>query len=144
MTLVELLVVLAIIGLIVGMSVPALTKYGKHVRLKTSMRQAIGLISLARSLAISAHADHALIVDPEHRELRIMNMVSGDTLEHVVRLPSSVKVEVEVGGESSPQTQIVFLPTGGLQGRTTSLLLEDEDTQHRITITGTTGAVSVN
>ena len=143
MTLVELLVVLGIIGLIVGMSVPALTSYTKQLRLKTTTRQIIGMISLARSLAISSHEAHALVIDPERQEIRLINLVSGVPLEHVVRLPTSVTLEVRMGGAPSPETRLVFRPTGSLIGRTTSLVLADQHKQQTITVSGATGAVFV-
>ena len=143
MTLVELLVVLGIIGLILGMSVPALSTYTKQVRLKTAIRQVVGVVSLARSLAISSHEEHALVVDAEHQEIRIVNLVSGEPLEHVVRLPSSVSVAVQVGGQEAPEPKVVFRPTGSLAGRTTSIILTDHQRQHTITVSGVTGAVSV-
>jgi Tfp pilus assembly protein FimT len=143
MTLVELLVVLGVIGLIVGMSVPAMIGYAQQFRLKAATRQVVGLVSLARSLAISSHEDHSVVVDPERREIRVINMASGEALEQVVRLPSSVSLDVQVGGTSSPETQVVFRPTGALTGRTVSLVLADRDKVHTITVTGTTGAISV-
>ena len=143
MTLVELLVVLGIIGLIVGMSVPALTSYTKQVRLRTTTRQIIGMISLARSLAISSHEAHALVVDHERQEIRLVNMVSGESLEQVVRLPASVSLEVRMGGGPSPETRLVFRPTGSLIGRTTTFVLADQHKQQSITVSGATGAVAV-
>ena len=143
MTLVELLVVLGIIGLILGMGVPALTSYTKQIRLKTATRQIVGLISLARSVAISSHEAHALIVDPEHEEIRVFNVASGESLEQVVRLPSSVTVELQVAGQPAAETQLVFRPSGSLMGRTTSLVLTDQHKRYTITVTGTTGAVFV-
>ena len=143
MTLVELLVVLGIIGLIVGISVPALTSYAKQVRLKTTTRQIVGLISFARSLAISSHEDHAVVVDPERQEIRLINLVSGAPLEPMVRVPTSVTLEVQVGGQPSQETRLVFRPSGSLAGRTTSLILADQHKHQTITVTGATGAVSV-
>ena len=143
MTLVELLVVLGIIGLILGISMPALSGYAKQVRLKTATRQVVGLVSLARSLAISSHQDHAVVVDPERKEVSVVNTVSGETLEQVVRLPSSVTLEVQVGGAASSERQLVFRPTGSLVGRTVTLVLADRDKQQAVTVTGTTGFVSV-
>ena len=74
MTLVELLVVLGIIGLIVGMGLPSFTHYAQHLRLNAAVRQVVGLVSLARSAAISSHEEHAVTVDAEHRELRIVKV----------------------------------------------------------------------
>ena len=143
MTLVELLVVLGIIGLIVGMSVPALIGYAKHTRLKTATRQIIGLLALARSTAISSHEEHAVVIDRQRGELSVVNLTSGEALERVIRLPKAVTLEVEVGGESSQETQLVFQPTGGLSGRTVSLVVADQDRRDTITVTSVTGAVSL-
>ncbi|OGX28805.1 MAG: hypothetical protein A3B78_00560 [Omnitrophica WOR_2 bacterium RIFCSPHIGHO2_02_FULL_67_20] len=142
-TLVELLVVLAIIGLILGMSVPALTHYATQLRLQAATRQVVGLVSLARSLAIGSRQNHAVVVDPERGEVSVVNLVSGERLEQVARLPSGVTVDVQVGGESAPETRVIFRPTGSLEGRTTALVLANKEKSQTVTITGATGAVSV-
>ena len=143
MTLVELLVVLGIIGLVVGISVPALTGFTKQVRLKTAIRQVAGLVSLARSTAISSHEDQAVVINPERREISVVGVTSGDALEQAVRLPSSVTVQVMVGGQPATHTQFVFRSSGSLNGRSVTLVLADHERQHTITINGTTGSVSV-
>ena len=143
MTLVELLVVLGIIGLIVSMSVPGLAGYARRVRTKATLRQVVGLVSLARNLAVSSHEAHAVVVDPERREVRVVNMTTGESLEQMVRLPSSATVSVLVGGEGSTQTQFVFRPSGSLEGRTVSVVLADQEHRYTVTVSGATGAVSV-
>ena len=143
MTLVELLVVLGIIGLILGISMPALSRQTKEMRLKATTRQVVGLVSLARSLAISSHEEHAVVVDPERKEVGVVNTVSGEKLDQVVRLPPSVTLELQIGGEVSSERQLVFRPTGSLVGRSVTLILADRDKQETVTVTGTTGFVSV-
>lgn len=143
MTLVELLVVLGIIALVLGISVPGLTGYAKSLRLKTATRQVVGLLSLARSSAISARADHAVAFDAERQELTMTNVTSGEVSERVVKLPTSVTLEFQVGGEASAEPKVTFRSTGSLTGRTTSLVLSDEHRQHTVTVTGATGAVTV-
>ncbi len=143
MSLVEIMVVLGIIGLVVAMSLPALTRYATQVRLQTTTREIVGLISLARSLAISAHEDHAVVVDEDRRQIYILKRSSGEALEHVVHLPSSMTVEVQVGGAPAPEAQLVFRPSGSLTGRTTSFLVTARNHHHTITVTGATGAVSI-
>ena len=144
MTLVELLVVLGIIGLILGISVPGMTTYANQVRLKAATREVVGLLSLARSLAISSHQDHAVLIDPERREITVENTVSGEALERVVRLPISMSIEVQVAGEPAQETRVVFRPTGSLAGRTTSIILADRHVSHAVTISSITGAVRVD
>ena len=142
-TLIEILVVLGIIGIIVGMSLPAYTGFARQVRLKTVTRQIVGLILLARSLAIGSHEDHAVVIDLERREVTVVNLGSGHPLDQVVRLPSSLTLDLQVGGEPAEETQFVFHPTGSLAGRSISLVLADQQKRHTIVVTGTTGAVTV-
>ena len=143
MTLIELLVVIGIIGMILATGVPALTGYAKQVRLKTTTRQVVGLVSLARSTAISTRTEHTVIVDADAREVRVVNRTSGEALEQIVRLPSSISVEMEVGGQTIEQMEFSFRPSGALTGRSVSLVLADSQKQQTVVVTGTTGAVSV-
>ena len=143
-TLVELLVVLGIVALVVGISVPALTQFMGRMRLKTAVRQTVGLVSLARSLAISSHADHALVFDPQAMELRVEKVSSGESLEHVVRFPLSVTVDLQIGGQPASDNKVIFRATGALTGRSAVLTFADKERQNTITISGTTGAISVD
>jgi Tfp pilus assembly protein FimT len=144
MTLIELLVILGVIGLILGISVPGLAGYAKRMRLSAVARQAVGLVSLARSLAVSSHADHAVVLDEERAELRVVNAVTGQAHERSVRLPASVTAQVRVGGEAAEEPEVVFRPTGSLSGgRSVSLVLADRDRRHTVTVNGITGSVSL-
>jgi len=143
-TLIELLVVLGVIAIIVGLSVPALAGYAKQLRLKAITRQVVGLVSLARSLAITAHEDHAVVVDREEGELSVVTLSSGEAQEQRVRLPQSTSVEVLMGGEPAAEARVVFKPAGSLATRTMSLVLADRGRSHTITITGATGAITVD
>ena len=144
MTLVEILVVLGIIGLILGMSIPRLTAYANTTRLKAATREVVGLVGLARSVAISAHEDHAVLVDAERRELSVENVASGKALERVVRLPDSMTVDIQVGGAPAPESRLVFRPTGSLAGRTATIILADRQGRTTITVSGITGAVTAD
>ena len=143
MTLVELLVVLGVIGIILAISVPGLAGYAKQLRLKTATRQTIGLLSLARSLAISSRTNHTVVVDEERGAIQVINEATDETLEQMVRLPSSVSVALESGGEPSPTLSLTFRATGALAGRTVVFILADRDRRQTILVTGATGAVSV-
>jgi hypothetical protein len=125
------------------MSMPALTHYAGQLRLEAATRQVVGLVSLARSMAISSRQNHAVVVDQERGEVSVVNLASGERFEHMARLPKDVTVDVQVGGESAPESRVVFRPTGSLDGRTTTLVLAGKEQSQSVTITGTTGAVSV-
>ena len=142
-TLVELLVVIGLIGLILATSMPALTHQADNMRLQATTREVVGLVSLARSLAISAHDAHAVVVDPAQRQLTIVNQVSGEVLEHVVRYPSSLTVELQVGGQPAQGTPLAFQPSGALAGQSVTLVLAGREKRRTITVTGVTGAILV-
>ena len=142
-TLVELLVVLAIIGMIIGISVPGLTGYAKQVRLKTAARQVVGLLSLARSVAIGSHEDQTVVIDQARHEIRLLDAGSGETSEHFVRLPSNLAMSVRVGEEESQDAQLVFRSAGSLSGHSRSIVLADNNKSFTISITAATGAISI-
>lgn len=143
MTLVELLVVLAVIGLVIGIGVPALLNYGQQVRLKTTARQLMGLILFARQRAIASRAEHAVVVDLEARKVTVVDLGSGEVQEQRLDLPSSISIDVQVGGESMQEPQLVFRPTGSMKGRTTTVVLANTERQHTITALAATGAVFI-
>ncbi|MBI1992674.1 MAG: GspH/FimT family pseudopilin [Candidatus Omnitrophica bacterium] len=140
---VELLVVMAIIGMVVAISAPSLARFTTRLRLNAATRQVTSLLSLARSVAISSHEEHAVILDAARRELRVVGVTSGTALDPVVRLPASVTVQMMMGGQPASETQFVFRPTGSLTGRSVSLVLADRERQSTVTVSGTTGTVSV-
>jgi hypothetical protein len=73
--------------------------------------------------------------------MTVVNTVSGEALDRVVRFPPSMDVELEVGGEAASEDRLVFRPTGSLAGRTTSVVITDGDRRHAILVTGSTGSV---
>jgi hypothetical protein len=60
-----------------------------------------------------------------------------------MHLPKEVTVEVQAGGEAAAEAQVEFRPTGALEGRTLTLLIAHGDRSFTVTVTGTTGSVSV-
>jgi len=144
MTLMELIVVLAIIGLVVGVSVPSLVGYGENVRLNALVRQVVGLVSLARHAAMSAHTEHIVSIAPDQRQLTVLDADSGEALESRVSWPVSVSLAVEISGQPSEATQLAFRPSGALvTGRTTSLVLSTAKKRRTVTVMGATGAITV-
>lgn len=142
-TLIELLVVMSVIGLLAGLGVPAMSSYSRSIKLKATTRKVVRLLSYARSMALSAHEVHSVQIDSDSHEMYVMNLASGDTLEKKIRLPSSVNIDVSIGGNPVQELQINFRPTGSLTGRTTTIALSNQSKTYEIVVTGATGAVIV-
>ncbi|MBI4597513.1 MAG: GspH/FimT family pseudopilin [Candidatus Omnitrophica bacterium] len=143
MTLVEILVVLAIIGMLFGMGLPAMMQFANRLRFQATTRQMVGLISLARSTAISQHEDHAVVFDDTQRIVRVVRAASNEPLERVIRLPSTITIELSVGGEPSEDDRLTFTSSGSLAGRSVVLTLTDQKKTQTITVTSATGAITV-
>jgi prepilin-type N-terminal cleavage/methylation domain-containing protein len=144
-TLVELLVVIGIIGIIVASSVPALTGYSRQLRLKAATREVLGLLSLARSLAISSRKTKTVLVEADTHELVIEETLS-EAEPRRVRLSSSVDIAVQAAdqsGQSGGSSRIVFQPTGALAGRSVSLVLSNGTRSQTLTVTAATGSISI-
>ena len=139
-TLIELLVVMAIVGLLVATSVPALTGYAKQVRLKTAAREAIGLLSLARSLAISSRSVRRVLLDEDRHELVIEETLEQDEPRRV-RLPEAV--DVSLGGGAAGTGRVVFQPSGALSTPSATVSLVSGTKRQTITVSSATGAISL-
>ena len=137
----EILVVMVIIGILLGISTPAFVNYMKQARLKSVTRELVGLVSLARNTAISSHEEVAVVIGAD--DIRIVNQETGEALDQRLHIPSAVEIEVEVGGEPAAEPQLVFKPTGSLAGRSTSLIVRHHDRSQTITVSGVTGAVTL-
>ena len=140
-----MIVVMAVIGLLVSMSLPSLTGYAQQARLKAATRETMGLLSLARSMAISSRASRKVIVDPAAGQLSI-EASSDQDRPHMVKLGPGIVATVEVQGQvggAQGISEIVFQPTGALAGRSVTLRLSNGKRTQAITVTATTGSILV-
>jgi len=144
-TLVELLVVLGIIGLVAAMSVPAFNRFVMQTRLKTATREIVGLLSLARSLAIGSRSARTVVVDLERGEAFIEeSMQQGDA--RMVRFSSSVTISGEAPGQEGQPTDSVrftFKPSGALTGASTALILSSGSRTQTVSVSAATGAIHI-
>jgi general secretion pathway protein H len=69
-TLVEMLVVLAIVGFIAAVALPALTTPSDGVRLRAVASEVLSALRLTRAGAITRHAEMALVLDLEAHTLQ--------------------------------------------------------------------------
>ena len=101
-TLVELIVVLAVISIVVGLTMPRIRSSLSGDTLHTSVRRLVGVIKETREEAIRAHQSRYIQVDPVANRLWI-HSESGDRQEEgagqgrTIRLPEDVRI-VDVWG----------------------------------------------
>ena len=69
-TLLELLVVLAILVLVAAVALPRLTGPSDGVRLQSAVRDLLGALRLTRAAAITGNVEMALVIDVEQRTLQ--------------------------------------------------------------------------
>ena len=144
-TIMELVVVIAIIGVVVMLGAPALSRYANEMRLKTATREVVGLLSLARTMAISSHASRTVVVDPDQGQLIIEETVESEPSGRL-QLPQSIEIVVEThDGSSMPEGdwRLAFQPSGALSGRSVSVVLSSPTRSQTVSVTAATGFISV-
>ena len=140
-----MIVVMAVIGLLVSVSLPSLTGYARQARLKAAARETIGLLSLARSMAISAREPRTVLIDPGEGQISIEASANEDQT-HLVKLGPGIEVTVEIqgqGGQAEGAAELTFQPSGALAGRSVTVTLSNGDHSQTITVTATTGSILV-
>lgn len=144
-TMIELLVVLAIIALIVGMGTPAFLRFNAGLRLKASARQVVQMLQIARSQAITHRITCSVVVDLAQRRVSVVDE-AGQELQSPLVLPEAIKFakpgESDGSGVGFEHGKATFLRTGGLKGQTTTMWLSDtQGGSQQITVYASTGRV---
>lgn len=149
-TLVEMLVVLAIIGMIMAISVPFTSGFGKGLRIKTTTRAVGGIINVAKSNAVTFRKNYSVVFDVKKNQYWIEDD-TGRLYEKKYSLPASVlfKVKGEDEAEADPVTfendRITFNASGSAGGVSGSVTLTDKQGDSRtISVAGATGKITIN
>ncbi len=109
-TLVELLVAIAIIGLVLAVSVPFSARFYESMQYRQAVKGLVTTLSFARQSAITSGVVADVMINPETREI-----VCGD---RNTQLPDKLKVAVSTAGELNREQAgvIRFYPEGGSSG----------------------------
>ncbi|MCK4437054.1 GspH/FimT family pseudopilin [bacterium] len=148
-TLLELLVVLAIMAMLTGMSVPAISGYIKGARLKGGAREIASALRLARTMAITKRDIYSVDFDIANRQFWIE--WSGNVVGETYTLPDTIDIR-RPGAIYNEDDYITFVnnqadfkATGGLSGTSGSVWVADKnDNYKRIGVSNTTGRVIVD
>jgi general secretion pathway protein H len=145
-TLVEMLVVLAIIGMLMGISVPFTSRFGRGLRIKTSARAVLSVLRAAKSSAVTHRQKYFVFFDVKNNEYWIQDS-NGNIFEKKYRLPSSVEFRVKDDEESDPvtfeQDKAVFLPGGSVGEGGTVTITDKQGDSKIISILGSTGRIVI-
>ncbi|MFE8032189.1 GspH/FimT family pseudopilin [Thiohalocapsa marina] len=109
-TLVELLVVLAIAGLLLAVTPPLITAALPGVELKAAARRTAGGLRLAREAAIASGRDAAWVIDIEDNRYRIIS--GGSTENHAGDQFSDQLRDQAAARPGPPETRGGRLPSG--------------------------------
>lgn len=77
-TLIELMVVITVIGILLGITIPSVTRWLPAQRLSSGLSQLIGEFRLARQKAIAEGNDFVVITDPGDPTYRILDNDDSD------------------------------------------------------------------
>jgi len=137
-TLVELLVVLAIGGLLLAVTPPLITATLPAVELKAAARRTAGSLRLAREIAIAEGRDAAWVLDIEHHRYGIEGDHRGGSL------PGGLELEL-VAAEEEMQSENVgsirFYPDGSSSGG--RVILKRGDAGYQVGVNWLTGRILV-
>jgi len=132
-TLVEMLVVLAIMALVAAIAAPGLVSHYRTKSLETMANKITMRLRLSRTSAIATARPRQIVVDLGSRLIRFGERDS-------LALPDDVKVTVITGQETvvaDRQTVLTFLPDGSASGM--DIALEQKGRTARIAVNWLTG-----
>jgi general secretion pathway protein H len=109
-SLVELVVVIAIVGLLLAASVPASVRFYESIQYKQAIRDVITMLASARLKAVNSGAAQDVIINPQTRVVRLNS--------NVQQLPVNFRIEVSSAAEVNRKAEgvIRFYPDGGSSG----------------------------
>ncbi len=136
-TLMELMVVVAIIGIVAAMGVPNFLALNSHTQARCATEEIASELRLARQLAIT-YRDRVRVVFDFDQQALVAQFVNGATTHHVYRYgDKGIVIE-----EPSAGPEILFRPSGRSATATTIQLRNKEGQIQKLTV-GITGRVSI-
>jgi prepilin-type N-terminal cleavage/methylation domain-containing protein len=147
-TLVEMLIVLAIVGLIMAISIPFTAGFGKGLRIKTAARAIVGIMYVARSNAVTFRKNYSVAFDVKKSQYWIEDEAE-QIYEKKYYLPCSIKFEIKGDEEADPVTfendKVTFTSSGSAKGVGGTVTLTDREGESRtISVAGATGRIAIN
>jgi type IV fimbrial biogenesis protein FimT len=138
-TLIELVVVLAVVGILLGVGVPALMSYGDSTGVRATAKQITADMWLARQKAVATSRPHSILFDPGENSYSDDggaipgNEANGeiDPGETVVRIRELDDDYQFSDIDLDPANTVIFVPKGMLRNGTTGGSVTISDTRNR-------------
>ena len=148
-TLMEMLIVLAVIVLILGVSIPFFSSFTKGAKLKTAAKDITAVLNTARNLVITHRRNYSVTFDYSARPHSYYITDEDNQLyEKKYYLPSSIRFN-RPSNPDQPTTftsdEAIFSSTGGLTAGAGSAWIADRRGDfRRISVSNTTGRVKID
>lgn len=138
-SLLELLIVLVIMGLVLSITSPLLTKGIDNIKLQTAVRELSATLRYARSMAVSEGKEQVLNMDIDTGKYWLNEKVS-----ELRELPSDIRfININTGEKevTTGKAGITFYPVGSSSGGV--VWMGDQKRKYRLQVRLVTGVVEV-
>lgn len=135
-TLIEMLIVVTIIGVVAGVSFPAVTTGLAGVRLATASGSVASFLTSAMNRVDRHEQAAAIVISPRENVLNLYTSASGDVPERALKLPQGIRIEGE-----EPR-RYLFMP-GGTVPRLAIVLRNEKGARRSVQIDPVTGVPDI-
>jgi prepilin-type N-terminal cleavage/methylation domain-containing protein len=135
-TLVEMLIVVMIIGIIAGVSFPALTAGLAGVRLSSASGSAASFLTAAMNRVERRELAAVIVIAPKESRLAVYTAASGDKPDSTLTMPQGVAIEGD-------EPRRFLLQPGGTFPRITLVLRNEKGARRSVRIDPATGVPDI-
>jgi len=143
-SLIELLVVVALVGILAAIAFPSFTDWRRNMEYKSAARDIASILRDARQRAIATNREHRVEFDTANRRYRLTggNLASGSTAWTVVKdwATLSASVNMSVAGATEKE----FNPNGTSSTGSIAILDSSGTTRYTITLTPNIGRIRID
>jgi prepilin-type N-terminal cleavage/methylation domain-containing protein len=135
-TLIEMLIVMMIIGIIAGVSFPALAAGLASVRLSSASGSAASFLTSAMNQVERHELAAAVVIDPRENKLALYTAASGDKPDKLLEMPRGIAIDGE-------DPRRFLLQPGGTFPRITLVLRNEKGARRSVRIDPATGVPDI-